>query len=90
MTQVFADDDQASSASFFALPMQRPALAPAMMAGKGVRAVRCLGCQRDTLPRTDDGAHRCGPCSEVLAEASSGWPRLLVAPRWLRRRTDED
>jgi len=90
MTQVFADDDQASSASFFGLPMQRPALAPAMMAGKGVRAVRCMGCQQDTLPRTDDGAHLCGRCSEVLAEASAGRQRLLAPPRWLRRRADQD
>ena len=87
MSQVFADDDQASAASIAGLPLQRPALAPAMMAGKGVRAVRCIGCQRDTLPRTDDGAHLCARCSEVLAGTVSR-SRLPLPPRWRRRRTD--
>jgi hypothetical protein len=79
MTQVFADDDQASSAGLIGFPLQRPGpawgpeqiLAPAMMAGKGVRAVRCVGCQRETLPRADDGAPLCSRCCEVLAEATS-------------------
>jgi hypothetical protein len=83
MTHVFADDDQAHAASLIGLPFQRPALAPAMMAGKGVRAVRCVGCQRDTLPRTDDGAPLCMRCSEVLAGTARS--RLSLAPwRWRR------
>ena len=88
MTQVFADDDQARAASLIGFPLQRPApgwghepvLAPAMMPGKGVRAVRCVGCQRETLPRTDDGAPLCPRCCEVLAESS---PRSRLP--WCRR-----
>ena len=78
MTQLFADDHQASKGALIGFPLQRPApgwghepvLAPAMMAGKGVRSVRCVGCQRETLPRAEDGAPLCFRCCEVLAESA--------------------
>lgn len=95
MTQVFADDQgQIPIQAAYRPP---PALGPALMPGKGVRPIRCVGCSRDTLPRHDDGAPLCQRCSEVLAGAGSGvlasslgasitWPIVSLTPRWLRRR----
>jgi hypothetical protein len=81
---------------------QSPETAPAtsssaLTPGKGVRAVRCVGCCQDTLPRSDDGAPLCARCSEVLANALqsvTGPTAQLSGPftgwtvRWLRRRDD--
>jgi hypothetical protein len=84
MTQVFADDDGPAG------PAVRSS--PALLPGKGVRPVRCVGCCRDTLPRPEDGAPLCRHCSEVLADADSGalspstGPFSAWTPRWLRRR----
>jgi hypothetical protein len=73
------------------------ASSPALTPGKGVRAVRCVGCCRDTLPRSDDGAPLCARCSELLANAeqtATGPLTQLSGPftgwtaRWLRRRDD--
>jgi hypothetical protein len=84
MTQVFADDDRALGIERLGVPRQTRALGPAMTAGKGVRAVRCVGCARDTLPRQGDDAPLCYRCCEVLSgEAGVGFP---LTPRWLRRR----
>jgi hypothetical protein len=83
---------QASRSSYLAAP----ALGSAIMPGKGVRPVRCVGCSRDTLPRQDDGAPLCQRCSELLASAETGSMATLTAPiiawtpRWLRRRPDLD
>jgi hypothetical protein len=86
MTQLFAHDDQALAALPL-LPVQSPAgrgsdIAPALMAGKGVRAVRCVGCRQETLPRQDDGAPLCGRCCEVLATTT----RSFLSLSWWRRR----
>ncbi len=93
MTQVFADDDQASPAVLIGFPMQRPAptwghepaLAPAMMPGKGVRVVRCIGCERDTLPRAGDGAPLCYRCCEMQADAGRPSRSGLSLRSWRRR-----
>jgi len=75
------------------LPAAPPSLGPAMVAGKGVRRIRCVGCSHPTLPRNDDGAPLCQRCSELLATAGAGIdvlaaPVLFRAPRWLRRRSN--
>jgi hypothetical protein len=72
------------------LPAGPPVLGPAMMPGKGVRRIRCVGCAHETLPRNDDGAPLCQRCSELLAAAGTGItlldvPTIFRAPRWLRR-----
>jgi hypothetical protein len=69
-----------------------PSLGPAMVPGKGVRRIRCVGCAHETLPRNDDGAPLCQRCSELLAAADAGivaltTPVFFRAPRWFRRRT---
>lgn len=58
---------------------------PALTAGKGVRAVRCIGCSEPTLPRTDDNAPLCARCTDLLDDAQ---PRSssLFSGRWRRRR----
>jgi hypothetical protein len=101
MTQVFADDDQVGNMEMLPRGVQIPKQAthrvplvhgPAMTPGKGVRRIRCVGCARDTLPRTDDGAPLCQRCSELLASDSAAalavvaWPTMARTPRWLRRR----
>jgi hypothetical protein len=94
MTQVFADDDQVADPGMLTrvvqIPMQStgPSLGPAMVAGKGVRRIRCVGCAHETLPRNDDGAPLCQRCSELLAAGPTalGAPMTFRAPRWLRRR----
>jgi hypothetical protein len=102
MTQVFADGDQVADPGMLTrmpVPMQPgtplatspPVLGPAMMPGKGVRRIRCVGCAQDTLPRNVDGAPLCQRCSELLAVdagmVSPAAPVLFRAPRWLRRRS---
>jgi len=99
MTQVFADGDHVSDPGLLTrvvhLPMQstgQSSLGPAMMPGKGVRRIRCVGCAHQTLPRNDDGAPLCQRCSELLANAGAGMvaldvPVIFRAPRWLRRRS---
>jgi hypothetical protein len=67
-------------------------LGPAMMPGKGVRQIRCVGCAHDTLPRNDDQAPLCQRCSDLLATAAPGIdslapPGVHRGPRWLRRRS---
>jgi len=102
MTQLFADDGiladpgmiprQASGPSYLAAAS--PPLGSAIMPGKGVRPVRCVGCSRDTLPRQDDNAPLCQRCSEVLASVDAGsllslaGPLLFRTPRWRRRRSE--
>jgi hypothetical protein len=108
MTQVFADDGMVADRGMLAgehphpIPRQAsspshlagPLLGSAIMPGKGVRPVRCVGCSRDTLPRQNDGAPLCQRCIEVLAAAgtklmtSLAGPLLFRAPRWLRRRPE--
>jgi hypothetical protein len=91
----FARDDKSPGAftTDFSVAGQPPPLPPAMTAGKGVRAVRCVGCRHDTLPRPDDGAPLCLRCSEVLAAVEEAPPETWAAwtvqltPKWLRRRS---
>jgi hypothetical protein len=64
---------------------------PAIMPGKGVRRIRCVGCSHDTLPRNSDGAPLCQRCSELLATAGPRYealpaPVLFRPRRWMRRR----
>lgn len=77
--------------SIGSLPAAPLSLGPAMMPGKGVRRIRCVGCAQETLPRNDDGAPLCQRCSELLAAVEAGIvslaPPLFRAPRWLRRRS---
>jgi hypothetical protein len=70
-------------------------LGPAMMPGKGVRRIRCVGCAHETLPRNDDQAPLCQRCSDLLATADTEIDSLAPAlihrgPRWLRRRSTLD
>jgi hypothetical protein len=108
MTQVFADDDQVGEIGMRArrgrLPTQGigpahpphpslPVFGPAMVPGKGVRPIRCVGCSCGTLPRTDDGAPLCSRCSDLLASAqifpasSLDGPITWWTTRWFRRRS---
>jgi len=91
MAQVFADDDQVAASGMLTrvvpIPRQSLSLGSALMPGKGVRKVRCVGCSEDTLPRNDDGAPICDRCCERLAETDPAIdPMSFWAPRWLRRR----
>lgn len=90
MSQAFADDEHAAGGVL--LGHLNAGTGPAITPGKGVRAVRCLGCRSDTLPRPEDGAPLCRRCSDLLAAAEpetwgtvSAWSAW--SPRWLRRRS---
>ncbi len=98
MTQLFADGEQLGGAGVTGAsdgarrPMirQRPAaddqdFGPALTAGKGVRAVECMGCSEPTLPRADDNAPLCPRCTDRLDTPQQGAAGSFAA-RWFRKR----
>lgn len=67
------------------LPGDVAEFGPALTAGKGVRAVRCIGCSEPTLPRAEDNAPLCARCSDLL-DGSQQRSSSLFSGRWRRRR----
>ena len=92
MTQLFADDEQLDEASgpvTAGRPMIRQRthgdFGPALTAGKGVRAVRCIGCSEAPLPRTGATAPHTARCTDLL-DGSQQRSSSLFSGRWRRRR----
>jgi hypothetical protein len=76
----------------YAVGGRPPPFPSSMTPGKGVRAVRCVGCREDTLPRPEDSAPLCQRCSDLLASSADGpetWSAWTAqrAPKWLRWRS---
>ena len=71
MAKVLADDEYVTESGLLTrrVPRQPLSLGTALMPGKGVRRIRCIGRSHETLPRPDDGARLCARCRERLAGA---------------------
>jgi hypothetical protein len=91
MAKVFAHDDCVTESGLLTRRVPRPrqplSLSTALMPGKGVRRIRCIGRSHETLPGPDDGASLCARRRERLAGADPGnGPMTFWTSRWLRRR----